>query len=304
MQDYDRHILPEENTVKVSVEFHIQDVSEVSELTGDFALDLFFSEIWLDNRLNYEHIPLCRSNITLKAHYKTQIWTPETCIVNSKQSSIHSSPSENTFVIIYRNGTVWQNHRLSVRAPCEIDLRAFPFDTQKCFLTLETSSYNSKEVSLTWFHDPITLMWRGQLPDFRLDNTTVNRSVLDYPNGRWDQLTVTFIFKRKFGFYLTQAYFPTTLTVIVSWITFYLEPRALSARITLGLSSLLALTFQLGNVLRHLPRVSYIKCIDVWMMTCVVFVFASLVELAIISRLSRRQRLNALGEEWVATEIL
>lgn len=298
-KDYDKNILPRDDGVNVTVEIHVQEISEIAELTGDFELDIFFSEIWIDPRLSFDHLALCKNNITLKPAYKSRLWTPDTCIVNSKESNIHTSPSENTFVILYRNGTVWQNHRMRVRAPCEIDLRAFPFDTQKCFLVFESYSYNSQEIQLYWFHHPVTVMGSGALPDFNLMDTKVERLQLEYPNGWWDQLKVTFVFKRRFGFYLTQAYFPTLLTVVVSWITFYLEPRALSARITLGVSSLLALTFQFGNVLRHLPRVSYIKCIDVWMMACVAFVFLSLIELAIVCRISRRQRLSTLGKTTV-----
>lgn len=294
---YDKHVLPSDSGLNVSIEIHVQEVSDISELTGDFQLDLFFSEIWTDHRLNFERVPICRTNITLKPDHTVNLWTPDTCIVNSKEASIHSSPTENTFVILYSNGTVWQNHRMRVRAPCEIDLRAFPFDTQKCFLVFESYSYNSQEVQLHWFHTPVTVMHETALPDFNLIDCKVERFQLEYPNGLWDDLKVTFVFRRRFGFYLTQAYFPTFLTVVVSWVTFYLEPRALSARITLGVSSLLALTFQFGNVLRHLPRVSYVKCIDVWMMACVAFVFLSLIELAIVCRVARRQRLAALGKQ-------
>lgn len=46
--------------------------------------------------------------------FRGNVWTPDTCIVNTKNAVIHSSPNPNTFVYIYRNGTIWQNHRMQV----------------------------------------------------------------------------------------------------------------------------------------------------------------------------------------------
>jgi len=109
-----------------------------------------------------------------------------------------------------------------------------------------------------------------------------------YPAGIWNELTMKFTFSRRYGWYIFQAYIPTYLTIFISWISFCLGPKMIPARTMLGVNSLLALTFQFGNIMRNLPRVSYIKALDVWMLACLTFVFASLLELSIVGSMAAR----------------
>ncbi len=155
---------------------------------------------------------------------------------------------------------------MKVKGPCNLDLHSFPFDTQTCALLFESYSYNSEEVSLRWLHEPVTFVRKMELPDFTMIGWKAVNWTSPYPNGLWDELEVTFVFSRRYGFYVLQAYIPTYLTIMVSWVSFYMDTKALPARTTLGVSSLLALTFQLGNILSNLPRVSYTKAMDVWML--------------------------------------
>ncbi|KAK6035749.1 hypothetical protein COOONC_26746 [Cooperia oncophora] len=48
-------------------------------------------------------------------------------------------------------------------------------------------------------------------------------------------------------FYLAQIYLPSTLLVVVSWVSFWLERTAVPARVTLGVTTLLTMTTQVGS---------------------------------------------------------
>ncbi|KAK0411605.1 hypothetical protein QR680_005740 [Steinernema hermaphroditum] len=289
MSNYSKMLPDAEDSVQVQIEMHVQDMSSLNEITSDFEIDILFTQLWHDPSLSFSNHSECIRNITMESRYIHSIWTPNTCLINSKKTMVHSSPTDNIMFILYENGTVWINHRLSVKAPCDLDLRSFPFDTQTCMLIFESYSHNNEEVTLHWMEEPVTLMKSIQLPDFDMVQFNTKKLALTYPNGNWDQLQVIFTFKRRYGFYILQAYVPTYLTIIVSWVSFCMEPKALPARTTVGVSSLLALTFQFGNILKNLPRVSYVKAMDVWMLGCISFVFSTMIELAIVCYITRCQ---------------
>ncbi|KAH3697615.1 hypothetical protein DPMN_085120 [Dreissena polymorpha] len=63
------------------------------------------------------------------------------------------------------------------------------------------------------------------------------------------------------------------------------------------------MTTQSAGARADLPKVSYIKGIDVWMATCLIFVFAALIEFACVnvhSRVEKRRRESSKGSMTVA----
>ena len=56
------------------------------------------------------------------------------------------------------------------------------------------------------------------------------------------------------------------------------------------------MTTQSSGARESLPKVSYVKAIDVWMSVCLIFVFASLLEFAYVNVQSRRRNVEILNE--------
>ena len=77
------------------------------------------------------------------------------------------------------------------------------------------------------------------------------------------------------------------MLVIVSWVSFWLDPNAIPARVSLGVTTLLTMATQISGINASLPQVSYIKAVDVWTECCLTFVFGALLEFAFVNYASR-----------------
>lgn len=85
-------------------------------------------------------------------------------------------------------------------------------------------------------------------------------SIVCFPvAGNFTCLEVILSFRRRLGYYLFHTYIPTCLIVVMSWISFWIRPEAVPARVTLGVTSLLTLHTQHANSQKALPPVSYLK---------------------------------------------
>lgn len=91
------------------------------------------------------------------------------------------------------------------------------------------------------------------------------------------------------GFYILHIYCPCSLTVLVSWLSFWLNIDAVPARTSLGVLTVLTVTSQTSAAVSALPKVSYVKAIDIWMAVCLIFVFLALLEYALVNVLNRRE---------------
>ena len=93
--------------------------------------------------------------------------------------------------------------------------------------------------------------------------------------GSFSCLRGNFKLVRNVGNFLISKYIPSFLIVNLTFIGFWIPTTAYPARVALCITALLSLiTQQYQNSL----NVSYVYALSVWMMICIFFVFASLME--------------------------
>ncbi|XP_066896129.1 glycine receptor subunit alpha-3 isoform X3 [Kogia breviceps] len=63
-----------------------------------------------------------------------------------------------------------------------------------------------------------------------------------------------------------------------------------TARVALGITTVLTMTTQSSGSRASLPKVSYVKAIDIWMAVCLLFVFSALLEYAAVNFVSRQHK--------------
>ena len=63
---------------------------------------------------------------------------------------------------------------------------------------------------------------------------TVDLCPLPSPPGWYNRLYINFTLRRHIFFFLLQTYFPATLMVMLSWVSFWIDRRAVPARVPLG----------------------------------------------------------------------
>ena len=67
---------------------------------------------------------------------------------------------------------------------------------------------------------------------------------------------------------LTQVYIPSSLIVVMSWVSFWLNRGAAPARVGLGVTTVLTMTTLINSVNAALPKISYMKSIDIYLFVC------------------------------------
>ncbi|KFD66363.1 hypothetical protein M514_05763 [Trichuris suis] len=290
---YDKRLRPNYGgpTVDVGITMHVSSISAVSEVEMDYTLDFYLRQNWHDPRLDINRLG-AKEELTVSWEYTKDIWLPDTFFPNEKKSYFHQATTHNSFLRIKGRGEVLTSQRLTVTASCPMMLQLFPLDSQECTLEIESYGYSDADTKYRWLENKTVTMDEVSLPQFYVAHFAMKNRTITLSTGDYSRLNVKFVFVRNIGFYLMQIYIPSMLIVIISWVSFWIHRDASPARVSLGVTTVLTMTTLMTTTNASLPKVSYIKAIDIYLGTCFVMVFASLIEYAAVSYLNKKMKMR------------
>ncbi|XP_063702908.1 gamma-aminobutyric acid receptor subunit beta isoform X3 [Culicoides brevitarsis] len=288
---YDKRVRPNYGgpPVEVGVTMYVLSISSVSEVLMDFTLDFYFRQFWTDPRLAFRKRPGVET-LSVGSEFIKNIWVPDTFFVNEKQSYFHIATTSNEFIRIHHSGSITRSIRLTITASCPMNLQYFPMDRQLCHIEIESFGYTMRDIRYKWNEGPnsVGVSSEVSLPQFKVLGHRQRAMEISLTTGNYSRLACEIQFVRSMGYYLIQIYIPSGLIVIISWVSFWLNRNATPARVALGVTTVLTMTTLMSSTNAALPKISYVKSIDVYLGTCFVMVFASLLEYATVGYMAKR----------------
>ncbi|XP_056345721.1 gamma-aminobutyric acid receptor subunit beta-1 [Oenanthe melanoleuca] len=284
LQGYDIRLRPDFGgpPVDVGMRIEIASIDVVSEVNMDYTLTMYFQQSWRDKRLSYSGIPL---NLTLDNRVADQFWVPDTYFQNDKKSFVHGVTVKNRMIRLHPDGTVLYGLRITTTAACMMDLRRYPLDEQNCTLEIESYGYTTDDIEFYWNggESAVTGVNNIELPQFSVVDYKMISKRVEFTTGAYPRLSLSFRLKRNIGYFILQTYMPSTLITILSWVSFWINYDASAARVALGITTVLTMTTISTHLRETLPKIPYVKAIDIYLMGCFVFVFLALLEYAFVN---------------------
>ncbi|KAH6930199.1 hypothetical protein HPB50_011783 [Hyalomma asiaticum] len=221
-------------------------------VTSDYEVDLYFRQSWLDERLRKSTLsrPLDLNDPKLVQ----MIWKPEVFFANAKHAEFQYVTVPNVLLSNVSFSSYICN-RLKLRFSCMMDLYRYPMDSQVCSIEIASFSKTTEELLLKWSAgQPVVLFDNLKLPQFEIEKVNTSLCKEKFHIGEYSCLKADFYLQRSLGYHMVQTYLPTTLIVVISWVSFWLDVDAIPARVTLGCQSLVTAVTNDSYVLKRLAK--------------------------------------------------
>lgn len=148
--------------------------------------------------------------------------------------------AERTIGISYFGLLRWQPIAV-LSTSCYMVVAFFPFDTQRCSIEIASLDLPSTAVNLTFLPTPINKGLHEKQGDWKLDKTTNESTLITEGNDTvYSLLKFGLVIERLPDHYFMIVIFPTILTAVLTFVTFFL-PLKSGVRIGYILTVVLAL---------------------------------------------------------------
>ncbi|KAL5107966.1 Glycine receptor subunit alpha-3 [Taenia crassiceps] len=284
----------------VIVYITVTAITSVDVRMMEYTADMMLRQEWRDPRLAWDRHPIFKqfTKNLVSPELKGKLWLPDLFFRNGKEGRLHKMTLPNYLTRISPDGNILYSQKITMRFSCQMDLANFPMDSQDCTMNIGSYGYEYSELQFVWRNDtPISMSPGMQISEFNSPENVISydcSAESSTSTGNYTCLEIRFTLSRELGSWLSSVYIPNFLIIVASWHSFWVDLDAKPARVTLGLLTLLSILTQASGVSSSLPRVSYIKAIDVWNIACIIFDVGVLIEFTIASHVARHIK----AEDW------
>ncbi|XP_005421766.1 gamma-aminobutyric acid receptor subunit rho-2 [Geospiza fortis] len=273
--------------IPVGVDVQVESLDSISEVDMDFTMTLYLRHYWKDERLSFPSTN--NKSMTFDGRLVKKIWVPDVFFVHSKRSFIHDTTTDNIMLRVFPDGHVLYSMRVTVTAMCNMDFSRFPLDSQTCSLELESYAYTDEDLMLYWKNGNESLKTdeKISLSQFLIQKFhTTSRLAFYSSTGWYNRLYINSMTSREAGLLRRNPAYRKHRGNKV-WLESILWSLLLV--IFPGITTVLTMSTIITGVNASMPRVSYIKAVDIYLWVSFVFVFLSVLEYAAVNYLTTVQ---------------
>jgi len=283
---------PDEITVRLG----LLDISEIIDREQVFVADIFVLVEWRDARLAVNEAGTHLRTVALDT-----IWHPRLTIVNNRGLDF-LLPEVAT---VDGEGNVTVRQRFTGPLGVDLDLREFPFDTQRLQIDIVSYEYSPSEIR---FSDDSELVARlDQLNGDGWTFESLEPELYEYrlrKDGRGAAgLKIAVMADRKAAYYIFTLALPMTLILFLAWMAHWLPVDLVPSRMGTASATVFSLIAFGVSFRLTLPKIAYLTVADRFVLYSTLLVFISLAVIVLTiwwantdrkdaaERLARRARL-------------
>lgn len=152
---------------------------------------------------------------------------------------------------------------------CQMNLVAYPFDTQRCNVVIRLQEITKDFVALEAADKGVEYLGPKSLREYRIQGAQMVKNDV----GNFSGHKITLILDNLSSYYVSSTYVPTFLMVVICYSTLFFHLEDFTNRIMVSLTALLVLATLFSQITQTTPSTAYLKLLDVWFVSCILIDF-------------------------------
>ncbi|XP_071530537.1 uncharacterized protein [Panulirus ornatus] len=258
-----------------------------TEMTMQLSFEIQMT--WFDNRLTFRNLKTNDSLNKVPLNGMMELWSPIIGFINTDGHQ-HTTVDVDTSLYLKRllppsgrdgsapgevelfsgdENPLTITRMYSTTFVCDFNLVLYPFDEQHCDMHLRMLSASKNYLML----DDVATSAAYYGSELLLEYQLGQLKILYNNKRKYSEMRVRIPLQRRSGYAILNIYIPSLILLVISYVSLFFRPHIFEVRVMTTLTSLLVMATLFAQVSESLPKTSYFKMVDVWLLFCIVMSF-------------------------------